>query len=43
MVHLKNEVFKYGGPRKGPQAKGGRRVVLRLRVAGASGFGYVGK
>ena len=39
-VHLKNEVFKDDGPRKGPQAKGGVRGVLGLSGVGASGFGF---
>ena len=42
-VYPKNEVYKYGGPRKGPQAKGGRRGVLWLSGVGASSFGFVGK
>ena len=42
-MHLKNEVCKDDGPRKGPQAKGGRRGVLGLSGVGASSFGFVGK
>ena len=40
-VHPKNEVFKYDGPRKGPQAKRGVRGVQGLSEVGASGFGFV--
>ena len=42
-VHPKKEVFKHDGPRKGPQAKGGVRVVPGLSGVGASGFGFVRK
>ena len=40
-MYPKNEVYKYGGPRKGPQAKGCVRGVLGLSGVGASGFGFV--
>ena len=40
-MHLKNEVYKHDGPRKGPQATGGVRGVLVLSGVGASGFGFV--
>ena len=40
-VHSENEVYKDDGPRKGPQAIRGVRVVQGLSGVGASGFGFV--
>ena len=42
-VHPENEVYKYDGHRKGPQATRGVRGVQGLSGVGASGFGFMRK